>query len=431
MRLTVIILFVASSLATPGLVTAAPLDAPPAATSRYGAAAQRQLARWHRFFDGGNCLIAERRVVPKLTRLGKLIARVRDRRDRFNMLAYFNQKLIIHANAQLKGVPGMGSWKQLDDRRAASVAKLRGLLPKKPASAPKLSSAQIRQFAGAVKAYRARAAADHKFVTALFKRSPCHRKNWPGGSTPKHLAGFRHWQRDVLPREVDDRLNKALKQVMPRSSAHTRGEGFLKQWANKLPSRQADYGELLRAAVGIYRDLQKDTWVFDALKVWSEALPKAQTVIIRETLASVARVRDGVAAKYAKHIAEVRPSKRVRGGREARAGRRLVRKRFRRVAGWRVTARMKRVKRTKTAVVKKRGRSYAIKYTEAFNAFSLEAVVKQKPYKWFIDMPGVAVKDVCALHWGRARYYTRGRKVKLRRWQLESHMMTPMLCQHK
>ena len=69
-------------------------------------------------------------------------------------------------------------------------------------------------------------------------------------------------------------------------------------------------------------------------------------------------------------------------------------------------------------------------YKVAFTAFDVQWVTA--PNEYWLDLPGIPVKEVCALHHGIARKYTKGIDVQLNKWLvMQTDILSPMLCKNK
>jgi hypothetical protein len=215
-KILFIILFAALHAAPVG---AQPFPPPPDPQHFSSRPIHQNLLRWHDNLTT-DCILAVRDDA-QMNRIAGQISKHGQQPDQGIYADYFNKVLMPRYNALIAGVPGYGTYAEIDAKRQEYMKYLEEGLPKGPAG----TEAEIRAFIAAYQAYAKRAVELRTWLMGLHKLSVCHREQ-RFEKTPL-LGGFHNLNRFTDPAMVKHRLAERRDPLVPHFGGHGLHRGLL------------------------------------------------------------------------------------------------------------------------------------------------------------------------------------------------------------
>jgi hypothetical protein len=389
----------------------APFGEPP--RTKNGAHVRMAMVRWYFFINNGKCSLTDAsRIGRAIKDIDRMILRLPPGEQQVFM--DYRNKLTRHFNAEHRGIPGLGTWREVMVKRDEA---LKWYPANKPKGTPK-TDAEFAAYAKSIKAYRTRAQSDRAYLGKALA--------WP--CAQMRSRGLGKWNYYVRASSVDRVLTRAIRENQPRLHHLQSAKHFLAKYADATYKEPRDYGRMLLDAVALYSNLQEDLGREKRLMLWAQAIGGNAAAAAKADLATARAAMKTVAALYAANIKKVRLPKKARSSKAQRIARRAVGKQVRVHA----TSGIRKVANPQSEVFRRAGKLWKRSWSESLDEVEIWYIARAKPKKWFVDMPGVPLKKVCSLRTAAAHRYRRGLNVKLNRWLLEEDaMISPILCTAK
>jgi len=405
-----------------------PLPAPPEIDGKTAASfnLSSRMKLWFDIFNGRSCILKETNPAAQIQGIGTMISQHRGTpQENAALAAYFNDHLMVHGKAWLAGVPGFGTWTELADRKNASFDWLEANQPKGPVD----TAEQAKVYVAAYHAFTARAADDHKYSNALKAASPCHRQDKAPTGSPQGARHFTIWSHLTSPVQIEQTLAPTREKLVPQTIP---GEADAVRVLGEAKTAKLDrlfaYGKLLKDAYAAYGSLEQGKVAAERMTWFSTLYDGPRAKEMADAPRRVTEHQAALAALIVKLIPDVKPAKAVGGVpaatvKKVLTGKQILASRATSAVrtGDKVTTDEKALTETTVLV-----RTYNV----AFTAFDVQWVTAAK--ETWLDIPGLPVKDVCALHHAVVRKYTKGVDVQLNKWLvMQSDVLSPMLCKEK
>lgn len=407
-------------------VGAQPFPPPPDPQHFSSRPIHQNLLRWHDNLTT-DCILAVRDDA-QMNRIAGQISKHGQQPDQGIYADYFNKVLMPRYNALLKGVPGYGTYEEIDAKRQEFLKYLEEGLPKGPAG----TEAELRAFIAAYQAYAKRAAEIRTWLMGLHKLSVCHREQ-RFEKTPL-LGGFHNLNRFSDPAMVKHRLAERRDPLVPHFGGMGAIEGFFQDLEN--PKEEVDliyWGELALTAVRHYKSLAEAEQKYVTLPQWAELFEGEEKTQLLAKGATVTAAREKLVKALSTIFANIEPPKaKADKGLEGTA-KGLVKGRADKILTVRVTSSKDTYKGSVEKFVKKISETKVLmrKYEIRYDYFSMAYVSGDRPYDWWPDLPGLPAAEVCTLMVGVAKKYSKGVDVTIGKWLFEtSDIHYPILCKH-
>jgi hypothetical protein len=416
-----------SGTAVADLAVPPPLPEPPviqkSTASSFNLAKRMEL--WVEVFGGRRCILTETDPAAQIQGIGRMISNHRDPSEQAALLTYYNQHLVAHGQAHLAGVPGFGTWDDIAAKKNASFDWMKANLPHGPAD----TADQAKAYVAAYLAYRERAAEDHEYARALAAASPCHRKDQAPTGRPQGVELFSIWLHATEARQVERVLAvERDKLVPPGLGGEVQARRVLDQASSAKLDRLYTYGKLLKDAYGAYGALEQSKPTAERMTWFASLYDGERRAAMERAPTRLVETQAALAALIHELIPDVKPAKAVGGApaatvKQVLSGKHILASRATSAirTGDTVTTDERELSATKVLV-----RTYRV----AFTAFDVQWVTAGNAY--WLDLPGLPARDVCALHHATVRKYTKGVDVQLHKWLvMQDDVLSPMLCKDK
>jgi len=407
-------------------VLAQPIKPPPDPQHFSSRPIHQNLMRWYDNLTT-DCILAVRDDA-QMNRIAGQISKHGQQPDQGIYADYFNKVLMPHYNALLKGVPGYGTYAEIDAKRQEHLKFLEEGLPKGPAG----TEAEIRAFIAAYQAYAKRAAELRTWLMGLHRLSVCHREQ-RFEKTPL-LGGFHNLNRFTDPAMVRYRLAERRDPLVPHFGGMAGLEGFFQDLEN--PKEEVDlmyWAELILRAVREYKALVEAEQKYVTLPLWAEIFEGDEKTQLLAKGTAVTAAREKTQKAIGTIFANIEPpaNKGDKGLEGTAKG--LVKGRADKILTVRVTSGKGTYKGSIEKIVKKLSETKVLvrKYDIRYDHFGVAYVSGDRPYDWWPDLPGLPAAEVCTLIVGVAKKYSKGVDVTIGKWLFEtSDVHYPILCKH-
>ncbi|MBU1245062.1 hypothetical protein KJ612_17810 [Myxococcota bacterium] len=403
---------------------AQPIKPPPDPQHFSSRPIHQNLVRWYENLTT-DCILAVRDDA-QINRIAGQISKHQAQPDQGIYVNYFNKSLLPLYNALLAGVPGYGTYAEIDAHREAATKFLNEQLPKGPAG----TEAEIRSFVASYQAYIKRAAEERKWLMGLHKLSACHREQRFENITM--LKGFHNLNRFTDPAMVKARLAELRNPLVPHFGGMAELEGFFQKLES--PKEEMDlffYGQLVMDAVRTFKTLGEVETQFAVLPLWAEIFEGDEKAELVGRLARITELKKKVFIAIGTIFNNIEPPAAKAEKSLLGTAKSLVKASG--VLSIRITSskgtyngsvtQYKKVTETKVLV-----RTVPIKYDH----FGISYVSNERPYQWWPDLPGLPATDVCTLVVGVAKKYSKGVDVQLGKWLFyPNDNRIPILCKNK
>ncbi|MFN0250901.1 MAG: hypothetical protein ACKV2T_28765 [Kofleriaceae bacterium] len=382
----------------------------------------KRMELWYQILTGRGCILSETNPAGQIQNLGTMISNHRDRTEQAALLEYFNNHLVPHGTARLAGVPGFGTWAEIAAKKNASFDWMKANLPQGPAD----TADQAKAYIAAYQAFRTRVTEDHAYGKALLAASSCHESDQAPTGRPQGVEPFTIWVHLTAAPQLEAALAPVRDKIVPQTLP---GEAEAQAVLNEAKSATLDrlfiYGKLLKNAYSAYGTLERGKPTAERMSWFATLYDGDRAVQMAGAPARVIDLQAQLAALVLKLIPNVKPAPSVGGGpagivKKALTGKHILASRA--TSSIRNADKVTTDQRTlteTTALV----RTYRI----AFTAFDVQWVTAAK--EGWLDLPGLPVAKVCALHSAIMRKYSKGVDVQLNKWLVEQgDVLSPMLC---
>jgi hypothetical protein len=405
---------------------AQPIKPPPDPQHFSSRSIHQNLQRWYENLTT-DCILAVRDDA-QINRIAGQISKHQAQPDQGIYVNYFNKVLLPLYNAQLAGVPGYGTYAEIDAKRQEFMKFLNDQLPKGPAG----TEAEIKTFIAAYQAYAKRAAEMRTWLMGLHKLSPCHREQRFENITL--LKGFHNLNRFTDPAMVKARLAEIRDPLVPHFGGMGEIEGFFQKLES--PGVTVDllyWCEMILDAVRTYVKLVDVEKQYAVLPLWASIFEGEEKTQLLGKQAAVVATREKILKSVGTIFANIEPpAARPDKGLESTA-KGLVKGRAAKILTVRVTSPKGTYKGSIEKFVKKISETKVLmrKYEIKYDHFGVAYVSDERPYAWWPDLPGLPASDVCSLMIGVAKKYSKGVDVTTGKWLFESNdTRHPILCKN-
>ena len=283
-------------------VAAQPFPPPPDPQHFSSRPIHQNLLRWHDNLTT-DCILAVRDDA-QMNRIAAQISKHGQQPDQGIYADYFNKVLMPRYNALLTGVPGFGTYAEIDAKRQEFMKFLEESLPKGPAG----TEAEIRAFIAAYQAYAKRTVEMRTWLMGLHKLSVCHREQ-RFEKTPL-LGGFHNLNRFTDPAMVKQRLTERRDPLVPHFAGMTRLEGFFELLEN--PKEEVDVfflGQQVMEAVRTWVELGDVEKKYVTLPLWAEIFEAEEKSALLAKQAKMTELRAKVFTAIGTLFAAIEPPK--------------------------------------------------------------------------------------------------------------------------
>ncbi len=401
--------------------------APPPEPKHFSSRSIHQnLQRWYENLTT-DCILAVRDDA-QMNRIAGQISKHPAQPDQGIYVNYFNKVLLPRYNALLAGVPGYGTYAEIDARREATMKFLNDGLPKGPAG----TEAEIKAFIVAYKAYAKRAAEERKWLMGLHAISPCHREQRFENITL--LKGFHNLNRFTDPAMVKSRLAEIRNPLVTHFGGMAELEGFFQKLES--PSVTVDllyWGEMIVDAARHFMKLLEVEKLYVTLPLWAEIFEGQEKTDLLAKQAAAVQMKEKVQKAIGTIFPNIEPptGKGDKGLEGTAKG--LVKGRAVKLLTVRVTSPKGTYKGSIEKVVKKLSDTKVLirKYEIRYDHFGVAYVADERPYQWWPELPGLPAAEVCSLVIGVAKKYSKGVDVTIGKWLFETNdTRIPILCKN-
>jgi hypothetical protein len=349
----------------------------------------------------------------ELNRIRGQIASFKDPTDQAAYATYFNEVILKAYNAQVIGIPGYGSYEDIEAHRRAAHDFLVNQRPQGPA----LAEAEVRAFIVAYKDYVKRADAERRWLNGLRAVSHCHTGDQRGQPLLENFEAFA----DMLEAEsVKAELDKIVLPLIPTFAAKARVEALLASL--RAPADLKAYAALVEEAAAVLAGLEGLEKDLAVVPLWAEILEGDARAELLATKAKAGEWRGAILDALAKLLPEIEPPaqpKRDKGLEKTATP--LLKGRAGKVLAVRVLG-------PKAVVEEKDGKKVKVKYEH----FPVAFVGDERPVKAWVDRPGLPAAEVCTLMLGTVRKHSKGVGVPLKKWIFNSdNIRLPILCKNR
>ncbi len=386
----------------------------------------RRMELWYQILTGARgCILSETNPAAQIQNLGTMISNHRNQQEQAVLLVYFNDHLIPHGTARLAGVPGFGTWGEIAAKKNASFDWMKANLPQGPAD----TAEQAKAYIAAYQAFRKRVTDDHRWGEALLAASGCHQSDQAPTGRPQGVEPFTLWVHLTAPPQLEMALGPVRDTIVPQTNtAEVEATTLLTDAKSTTLDRLFIYGKLLKGAYGSYAALERSKPTAERMSWFAALYDGDRAVEMAHAPKRVLQLQADLAALIIKLIPDVKPDPSVGGGpggtvKKVMKGKHILASRA--TSPIRTADKVTTDQRTLTETT-----ALVRTYRVAFTAFDIEWVTA--PNEYWLDLPGLPVANVCALHSAIMRKYSKGVDVQLNKWLVtQGDVLSPMLCAEK
>lgn len=407
--------------------TLPPLPTPPKIDEKTasGFNLAKRMELWYQILTGRGCILSETNPAAQIQNLGTMISNHRDRTEQAALLVYFNDHLVPHGTARLAGVPGFGTWAEIADKKNASFDWMKANLPQGPAD----TAEQAKAYIAAFQAFRQRVTDDHTYGEALLAASGCHKSDQAPTGRAQGVEPFTLWVHLTAPRQLESALAPVRDKIVPQTiSGEVEARTVLTDAKSAKLDRLFIYGKLLKGAYDAYGVLESTKATAERVSWFATLYDGDRAVEMANAPKRVIQLQAELAALIIKLIPDVKPAPSVGGGpggivKKVMTGNHILAARA--TSPIRTADKVTTDQRTLTETT-----ALVRTYRVAFTAFDIEWVTAANE-RW-LDLPGLPVAKVCAIHNAIMRKYSKGVDVQLNKWLvMQGDVLSPMLCAEK